>query len=297
MISAMYENGGNTFHRHLDGHPELLAYPFESQLGTKYVNDDLQSMFPFKYRWPVFPLGGMPEDDFELIFDEETKNRLRRPDGSKFRDADLQMDEKERRLLFLRYMSNRSRTTGDLVMGFFHATFESWKNCEKTGREKYFVGYSPIIAVDSEQIFSDLPDARIVHIVRDPCACFAETRRRPYPLSLKKYIWAWNTVQSRAIAYRAMFPRKFFLIRYEDLMTRKKEVMKEFCKRIDIRYHDSLLYPSWNGKKLEDIYPWGTIHSPTLEEQEARIGELPRATISEIRLISRLCSSELGYGS
>jgi len=39
MLSAMYENGGNTFHRHLDGHPELYVWPFESQLGTKYVND------------------------------------------------------------------------------------------------------------------------------------------------------------------------------------------------------------------------------------------------------------------
>ena len=37
MISAMYENGGNTTHRYLDGHPELLVYPFESQLGTASV--------------------------------------------------------------------------------------------------------------------------------------------------------------------------------------------------------------------------------------------------------------------
>ena len=33
MLSAMYENGGNTVHRFLDGHPEMYVYPFESQLG------------------------------------------------------------------------------------------------------------------------------------------------------------------------------------------------------------------------------------------------------------------------
>ena len=43
MLSAMYENGGNTTHRLLDGHPELYVYPFESQPGTKYVNDYLLS--------------------------------------------------------------------------------------------------------------------------------------------------------------------------------------------------------------------------------------------------------------
>jgi len=31
MMSAMYENGGNTTQRFLDGHPELFSYPFESQ--------------------------------------------------------------------------------------------------------------------------------------------------------------------------------------------------------------------------------------------------------------------------
>ena len=56
MISAMYENGGNTTHRLLDGHPELFAYPFESQVGTNQVNDYLTSYVPFKYRWPEFPL-------------------------------------------------------------------------------------------------------------------------------------------------------------------------------------------------------------------------------------------------
>ena len=37
MLGAMYENGGNTTHRLLDGHPQLFVYPFESQLGTRLV--------------------------------------------------------------------------------------------------------------------------------------------------------------------------------------------------------------------------------------------------------------------
>ena len=63
MISAMYENGGNTTHRMLDGHPELFAYPYESQLGTSLVSDYLTSYVPFKYRWPEFPLAGNVAQD------------------------------------------------------------------------------------------------------------------------------------------------------------------------------------------------------------------------------------------
>src|SRR5207302_9459738 len=71
MISAMYENGGNTTHRMLDRHPELFVYPYESQLGTSLVADHWTSFVPFKYRWPAFPLRGEPAHDYELIFDEQ----------------------------------------------------------------------------------------------------------------------------------------------------------------------------------------------------------------------------------
>jgi hypothetical protein len=60
MIGAMYENGGNTTHRFLDGHPQMHVYPFESQIGTSLVNDYMSSMFPLKYRWPTFALHATP---------------------------------------------------------------------------------------------------------------------------------------------------------------------------------------------------------------------------------------------
>src|SRR4029077_19126198 len=85
MLAAMYENGGNTTHRLLDGHPQMFVYPFESQLGTHLVQDHLSSMFPAKYRWPVFRLDATPEQDYAAIIDEETRVRARTPHVSKFR--------------------------------------------------------------------------------------------------------------------------------------------------------------------------------------------------------------------
>lgn len=110
MISAMYENGGNTIHRMLDGHPELLVYPFESQLGTRLVADQWLTAVPFKYRWPEFPLNGDFAEDYELLFDEELKTRLRVPGRSKFKDAQLDLDEAERKRLFLTFLDGKPRT-------------------------------------------------------------------------------------------------------------------------------------------------------------------------------------------
>src|ERR1700691_4376783 len=100
MIGAMYENGGNATHRFLDGHPQMFVYPFESQPGTKYVNDMLSSLFPLKYRWPSFLLDATPHQDYKAIIDEECKVRARTPNVSKFRDRPFDFSDDERRDLY-----------------------------------------------------------------------------------------------------------------------------------------------------------------------------------------------------
>ena len=96
MLGAMYENGGNTTHRFLDGHPQLYVYPFESQVGTRLVVDPMSSLFPVKYRWPVFALDATPGQDYRAIIDEEGKVRARTPHVSKFRHMPFDFSDDER---------------------------------------------------------------------------------------------------------------------------------------------------------------------------------------------------------
>jgi hypothetical protein len=295
LISAMYENGGNTLHRHLDGHPELLVYPFESQLGTRFTSDELQSTFPFKYRWPVFPLENESASDFELFFDEELKTRLRRRDGSKFRDANLDLTEKDRKAEFIRIMTGEPRSTGKLVMAFFEATFAAWKNLRRSGREKWFLGYSPIIGVDADRVLADLPDAVLIHVIRHPLAAYAETKRRPFPLSCSRYTWIWEIVQRKSLAFRDKYPSRYVIVRYEDLIRKKKETLEGLCKSLDIEYNEALSVPSWNGIPLENQYPWGTIGIPDNQEQADRINELSQEERAEIDLITRRTAQEFEY--
>ena len=191
MIGAMYENGGNTTQRLLDGHPELFSYPFESQPGTKYVLDHLTSMFPVKYRWPVFPLDSTPEADYETIIDEECKVRIKTPQSSKFRDYPMQLDDKERKALFVTHMHGKPRTRGNLMEAFFRASADAWQDYDRSGQECVYVGYSPIIVVDADKIVADLPGAHVLHIVRNPWSAYADTRKRALPLPLAM-LAAWG---------------------------------------------------------------------------------------------------------
>ncbi len=261
MISAMYENGGNTAHRLLDGHPEMWVYPFESQLGTRLVNDHLTSLFPVKYRWPVFNLQGTAEQDYRAIIDEECKVRAKTPHVSKFRSVAFDFSDEERSALYAEYVEKTGRSRANNVAAFFTATFDAWKDVRRTGRERFYVGYSPIVAVDADKILSNLPLAHVLHVVRNPWSAYADTKKRPVPMSLESYIAAWTVTQCHALAFRRLHPDRVHILRYEDMVERPVDRLGEICEKIGLEPSDMLSVPTWNGNLLDEVYPWGTIRS------------------------------------
>ncbi len=296
MISAMYENGGNTTHRLLDGHPELMVYPFESQPGTKFVNDHLSSMFPLKYRWPVFPLSATAGEAYEMIIDEEGKVRAKTPYVSKFRTADFQMSDKDRKKIFVSLTANKPLTTGLLMDAFYRSTFMAWKNHKKTGKEKAFVGYSPIIGVDAEKIVRDMgKNGLVLHIIRNPWSAYADTKKRAVPLSIHHYMTGWILCQQYMSMYQSRYPKNCFIVRYEDVLADRKTALAGLFKSAGIKYNDTMKYPSWNGEQLTEVYPWGTIRIPTEEVNINTAKELSKEEIEDIYLRTKLYVDLFNY--
>ena len=287
MIGAMYENGGNTTHRFLDGHPEMFVYPFESQIGTRHVNDMLSSLFPVKYRWPVFSLDASARADYKAIIDEEGKVRARTPQVSKFRHMPFDMNDDERCEIYERHISQTGRSTAANVSAFFRATFDAWKDYRRTGREKVYVGYSPIITVDTDKILRDLPGAHVLHVVRNPWSAFADTSKRPVPMPLESYLLGWTLNQYYALLFKEQYPDRVDIVRAEDVMRDPKGTLGKVCERLGLEAAPSLARISWNGGELEQVYPWGTIRTPTPEVNLQTARELTPAQISEIRLRAR----------
>lgn len=284
MIGAMYENGGNTTHRFLDGHPQLFVYPFESQLGTKYVNDMLSSMFPLKYRWPVFPLDASPYEDYKSIIDEECKVRARTPQVSKFRHAPFDFNDDERCKTYIEYVQHSGRSTANNIEAFFRATFDAWKNYTRSGKELVYVGYSPIITVDAGKILRDLPAAHMLHVVRNPWSAFADTSKRPMPLSLANYLLGWTVNQYHALLFQTQYPSRVHIVRAEDVMRDSKATLGPICEKLGLEPSDTLKQITWNGQEMKEVYPWGTIRIPTPEVNRETARELSEAQIGEIRV-------------
>jgi len=295
MIGAMYENGGNTTHRFLDGHPELFVYPFESQLGTRLVSDQLSSVFPVKYRWPVFALDATPEQDYRAIIDEECKVRARTPHVSKFRDYEFDFDDDDRCRRFVGLVGTAGRSRAANIEAFFRATFEAWTNFNRSGSESVYVGYSPAITVDAEAILDELPGAHFLHVVRNPWSAYADTKKRPVPLPLAGYLLGWTLNQHYALLARERFPDRFHLVRFEDLVADPRGTLAAVCERLGLADAASLAEPSWNGRPLTSVYPWGTIRTPTAEANLATARELSTAESDEVRRRAGAYLELLGY--
>jgi hypothetical protein len=275
MIGAMYENGGNTTHRFLDGHPELFVYPFESQVGTRLVNDQMSAMFPVKYRWPVFALDATPAQDFFAIIDEEGKVRSRTPNVSKFRHVPFDMSDVERGERYCEIIKGTGRSRANNMAAFFQATFDVWKDFNRSGKEKIHVGYSPIITVDAAQILTDMPNAHVLHIVRNPWSAYADTKKRPVPLPLDKYAYQWTVNQYHALLVKEQFPKRLHIVRTEDVMRDSVAALKPVCEALGIDPNaPSLKQPSWNGNVLSEVYPWGTIRIPTPDQNAKEVQSL-----------------------
>jgi hypothetical protein len=283
MISAMYENGGNTTQRFLDGHPEMYVYPFESQVGTNLVRDHLSATFPVKYRWPVFALDATPEEDYFAIIDEECKVRARTPRVSKFNHAPFDFSDDERLELFVKHVAENGRSRAENIAAFFTATFEAWRDYQRSGLERFYVGYSPIVVIDTEKILDDLPEAHVLHIVRNPWSAFADTKKRPVPLSLANYMLGWTINQYHALLFAEKFPDRVSVVTIESVMEDPVAALGSICSKLGVESSASLGTPSFNGTELEEVYPWGTIRKASPEVNLATAQELSAEEREEIR--------------
>lgn len=283
MIGAMYENGGNTTHRFLDGHPGMFVYPFESQLGTSLVKDALSSTFPLKYRWPVFKLDATPEEDYFMIIDEECKVRARTSHVSKFRHMDFDFCDDHRRDLYVSYSEKLGRSAANNIEAFMRATFDAWKDFNRSGQEEVYVGYSPILVIDAAKIIESYENSHFLHIVRNPWSAYADTKKRPVPLSLDHYMLGWTLNQYHALLTKKMYPDRISIVRIEDVLADPKKALGEVCQKVGLEANDSLNSPSWNAKELEEVYPWGTIRKATPLANRETAAELSAEEIDAIR--------------
>ena len=87
------------------------------------------------------------------------------------------------------------------------------------------------------------------------------------------------------------------IVRFEDLIEDTEKTMQNVAEFLSIDFHKNLLFPSWNSKKMEEVYPWGTVRTPSKEVNLETMNELSDFQKNEISSYCATMLDKLGYKS
>jgi hypothetical protein len=101
--------------------------------------------------------------------------------------------------------------------------------------------------------------------------------------------------QYHALLFRERHPGRVHIVRFEDVIEAPRKALAGICEAMEVEAGASLDQPTFNGKPLEEVYPWGTIRSATPEANRATALELSPEEREEVRLRARPYLEPFGY--
>jgi hypothetical protein len=246
FICGHPKSGTSLLRALMDGHPQLVVYPEESVFFRRYLpkstgmNLDKQlelaeqyliHIFTWNQENPPASQAGFPDRDYSAISFEDVRGEMRR------------------------IVANYSpRHPGDLlsaaVLAFGQIT------SQVTADTKFWVEKSPYNEHYVETIFSWWPQARCLHVVRDPRDNYLSYRRKHPDWAAEFFAKNWIKSTQKGARNRSLFGEKSYqMIRYEDLVQSPDDTLREICEYLDINIMPELTNParagtSWAGNSM-----------------------------------------------
>lgn len=95
----------------------------------------------------------------------------------------------------------------------------------------------------AEPIFAAYPDARIIHMMRDPRDRFSSslTRWKTIRSGIGGATALWMTTVRLAESNQSLYPNQYLIVRYEDLVSKPEETLQEICDFIGEPYATEML--------------------------------------------------------
>jgi hypothetical protein len=93
----------------------------------------------------------------------------------------------------------------------------------------------------------------------------------------------WIICQHYALLFRERYPGRMHIVRAEDVMADARSAFAPVLEAVGVQSDaDSLEQPSWNGRALDEVYPWGTIRAATPDANLATAEELSEDEQAEV---------------
>lgn len=135
--------------------------------------------------------------------------------------------------------------TDDTLKSFHLRLQTSLLNPEHKTDIRNIVLKHPIHTLFAHELSKDFPEARFIHIVRDPRDNVLSRMNNPNRKSTNPYLSTrlWNKYNTIASGFGLRSPEKYLLVRYEDLICEPTLTIRTICDFIGIEFKQEMLNP------------------------------------------------------
>ncbi|MBC8332142.1 MAG: sulfotransferase [Anaerolineae bacterium] len=224
-----------------DGHPQVVVYPYETFFFRGFLpqaaklNADQRIEFAARYLLHFFELRPEMADEFDVFPDAERKIQA-------FARMCLTVQQQIENYGY--------RHDGDLLAAVILAFGQVYR---LLGTEtRYWLEKSIFNEFFAEQIFDWWPDARCIHVMRDPRDVFVSYHPRRKKVLPRKFALRWQKSAEQGLAnQRSYGDERYLIFTYEHLVQNPENALKELMDFLEIEYADTLKTPSELGMPWE----------------------------------------------
>ena len=270
----------------LDSHPEIIVYPEETGFFRRYLpnaedkslekklelaNRYLIQIFEWNQAHPPEHQKGFPDRDYSNIPFMDVQNELRNQVSIQFRhEGD---------------MLSAAMTAFAVVTG------------QLTDQTKYWLEKTPYNERFARQIFQWWPEARCIHVVRDPRDNFVSYRRKHPDWSAGFFAWNWETSTRLGLRNVIEFGKKrYWMVTYEEFVQNPEEVLEKIRSFLAISDNKALRQPTRDGKEWKGNSMWSEQFNQISSAPVGRWKDaLKPAEVAAIQGTARYGMKSMGY--
>lgn len=258
FILGAHKSGTSLLRSLLDAHPDLFVVPFEThclQLANYWVDYRLRRAYP-----PVRSIAETKRAYSDLVAQYNTNNDP---------TADANLVGKFDLGAFEHALAQKVESIAELFEVYVRAIHVSLHHAPlpETCRVVEKSTENAELALDLKQLF---PDAKFVHIVRNPYANVVAIRRHHsktskrinfknrFPVLITNLPALKNSFYHLYRNRRLLPAADYMVVRYEDLLSTPEETMRAIAAFLQIGFSDSLLQPTslgqdWQGNSSRGL--------------------------------------------
>jgi hypothetical protein len=290
LISQIQRSGGTLLSQLFDGHPEIHAHPSELMIG-----------YPNKEVWPKLDLSDKPERWFDILFEDKViehfKEGYKKGKKPKHSFPFIFLPPLQK-IIFLKYLeSMKSIKLADIFDAYMTSYFGAWLNNQNnSGQKKFVTAFTPRLTMKEENVasfFEVYPEGRIISVIRDPKNWYpSASKHNPKSKKyrdIKSALQQWNESAQSMLRNKERWEDKVMIIKFEDLVTNTKTVMRYLAGFLEIQFDNILLLPTFNKYPINANTSFGLEETAILKDTLSRYRTL---TDEELKIIDVLTKDQ-----